>query len=213
MTTHIEEMKETTGGDMIEPVCEPLALRFSTVLKHMSEDDFFEFCRRNDDLRIELTSEGDLEIMPPTGGKTGRRNAKLNMRVGIWAEQDGSGQVFDSSTLFTLPNGAKRSPDLAWILNERWNALTEEQQEKFAPLCPDFVVEIRSRTDSLKHLQRKMEEYIQNGAQLGWLLDPKKRKAHVYRPQAEVEILDDPQMVFGEPLLKGFVLNAREMWD
>lgn len=213
MTTHIEEMEETASANTPQPWCEPMALHFGTVLKRLSEDDFFEFCRRNEDLRIELTSEGDLEIMPPTGGKTGKRNFNLTTSFGIWVRQDGNGVGFDSSTIFTLPNGAKRSPDLAWVLNERWDALTEEQQEKFSPIVPDFVVELRSRTDSLKRLQRKMEEYIQNGAQLGWLLDPKEKKVHVYRPQTEVEILDDPQMVFGEPLLKGFVLNAREIWD
>jgi Uma2 family endonuclease len=192
---------------------EPLVLHFSPVMKKMSEQEFYEFCRLNPDLSLELTSEGDLIIMPPTGGKSGRRNSKLNLRLGTWTEKDGTGQAFDSSTVFTLPNGAKRSPDFAWISNERWDALTEEEQERFPPLCPDFVVELRSRTDTLKNLRQKMEEYTANGAQLGWLIDPQERQVYVYRPGAPVEQLDDPRTVSGEPLLRGLELALREIWD
>ena len=192
---------------------EPLTLNFSSVLRRLSEDDFYEFCRLNDELSIELTSEGDLLIMPPTGGETGVRNFNLIGSFGGWVKQDGTGVGFDSSALFTLPNGAKRSPDLAWVRNERWRALTEKERRKFPPLCPDFVVELRSETDSLKRLQQKMEEYIANGAQLGWLIDPFERKVYVYRPQAPVEELDNPQTISGEPLLRGFVLNLQEIWD
>lgn len=192
---------------------EPLVLRFSPRLKKMSEHEFYEFCQLNRDLRLELTSEGDLIIMPPTGSKTGIRNSRLNLRLAGWAEKDGTGQAFDSSAGFMLPNGAKRSPDFAWVSNERWNALTEEEQEEFAPLCPDFVVELRSRTDILANIQRKMEEYMANGAQLGWLIDPLERKVHVYRPSAPVEELDNPQTISGEPLLGGLSLNLGEIWD
>lgn len=192
---------------------EPVVLRFSPVLRKMSEHEFYEFCQLNRDLRLELTSEGDLIIMPPTGSKTGIRNSKLNLRLAGWAEKDGTGQTFDSSTGFTLPNTAKRSPDFSWVSNERWNTLTAEQQEEFAPLCPDFVVELRSPTDMLVKLQRKMEEYVANGAQLGWLIDPQERKVYVYRPGAAVEVLDDPQAVSGEPLLRGLELDLREIWD
>jgi Uma2 family endonuclease len=193
---------------------EPLVIHFSPILKKMSEQEFYEFCRLNPDLSLELTSEGDLIIMPPTGGKSGRRNFKLNLRLGTWTEKDGTGQAFDSSTIFTLPNGAKRSPDFSWITNERWNALTEEEQERFPPLCPDFVVELRSRTDTLKNLRQKMEEYIANGAQLGWLIDPQERRVYVYRPGAiAVEQLDDPRTVSGEPVLRGLVLELQEIWD
>src|SRR4028118_138390 len=179
---------------------EPLVLHVSPLLKNVSEEAFYEFCRLNPDLSLELTSEGDLIIMPPTGGKTGKQNLKLSVRLGNWAEGDGTGQSFDSSTVFTLPNGAKRSPDFAWVRNERWDALTEDEQERFPPLCPDFVVELRSRTDTLKNLRRKMEEYMANGAQLGWLIDPQERRVHVYRPGAAVEELNDPRAVSGEPL-------------
>ncbi len=151
--------------------------------------------------------------MPPAGGKTGNRNAKLAVRFGLWAERDGTGLGFDSSSLFSLPNGAKRSPDLSWIKKERWEALSEKEQEKFSPICPDFVVELRSPSDSLKRLRKKMEEYGANGAQLGWLLDPSARKVYVYRPGAEVEVLDDPETVSGEPPLRGFTLDVRAIWE
>lgn len=192
---------------------EPLVLSFSSVLKKLTEDEFYEFCQLNPDLRLELTSEGDLLIMPPTGGKTAVRNFNLTTVFGIWAKQDGTGRGFDSSGGFTLPNGAKRSPDVAWVRNERWAALTEEEQEEFPPLCPDFVVELRSRTDSLKRLRLKLEEYIANGTQLGWLIDPLERKVYIYRPQIPVEQLDDPRTITGAPLLRGLTLNLQEIWD
>jgi len=192
---------------------EPLVLRFQPILKKLSQEEFYEFCRANSEWRIERTAEGDLIILPLTGGKTGIRNFKLSGQFGRWAEADGTGKGFDSSTIFVLPNGAQRSPDLAWVRNERWQALTEEQQEKFPPLCPDFVVELRSRTDSLKTLQAKLQEYVDNGAQLGWLLDPVERRVHVYRPGAAVEILDNPQSVSGEALLPGFALDVQSLWD
>lgn len=192
---------------------EPLVLHFSPLLKQMSEEEFYEFCRLNPDLSLELTSEGDLIIMPPTGGKSGARNATLGARLTTWALENKSGKAFDSSTVFALPSGAKRSPDFAWVKNERWEALTEDEQERFPPLCPDFVVELRSRTDTLKNLREKMEEYMANGAQLGWLIDPLERKAHVYRPSAPVEELNNPQTISGEPLLRGLELDLQEIWD
>jgi Uma2 family endonuclease len=193
---------------------EPVVIHFSPVLKKMSEQEFYEFCQLNPDLRLELTSEGDLIIMTPTGGKTGLRNAILITRLTTWTLEDKSGRAFDSSTVFTLPNGAKRSPDFAWVSNERWDVLTEEEQERFPPLCPDFVVELRSRTDTLKNLRQKMVEYRANGARLGWLIDPQERRVYVYRPgAAAVEALDDPRTVSGEPLLRGLELELQEIWD
>ena len=192
---------------------EPLVLHFQPVLKKLSEEEFFEFCRANSEWRIERTAEGDLIIMPPTGGKTGIRNFKLIGQFFIWVETEGTGKGFDSSTIFVLPNGAYRSPDLAWVRNERWEALTEEQQEKFPPLCPDFVVELRSRTDSLKMLKAKMQEYIDNGAQLGWFLDPAERKVHVYSPGDAVKILNNPKSVSSEPVLPGFTLDVQSLLD
>jgi Uma2 family endonuclease len=189
---------------------EALVIHFGRV---MDEDEFYDFCMRNEDLNLELSSEGDLIIMPPTGMKTGNRNFKLTAAFAAWVEKDGTGVGFDSSSMFSLPNGAKRSPDLSWIKKERWEALSEKEQEKFSPICPDFVVELRSPSDSLKRLQKKMEEYIANGAQLGWLLDPSGRKVYVYRPGTEVEVLDDPEAVSGEPLLRGFTLDVRALWE
>lgn len=189
-----------------------VVLHFGPVLKKLDDEDFYELCRLNPELRIERTSDGDLIIMSPTGGETGGRNFNLAVLFGIWARADGTGKGFDSSTGFTLPNGAKRSPDLSWVRLSRWNALTKEERVRFPPLCPDFVVELRSDTDSLEMLQDKMQEYLDNGAQLGWLIDPTEKKVYIYRPHTPVECLDNPASVSGEPLLPGFVLNLQEIW-
>jgi Uma2 family endonuclease len=190
-----------------------LVVDFTPLATKVSDEKFAELCRLNPELQIERTSEEELVIIAPTGGKTGRRNFELIGVFALWTKNDGTGLGFDSSTLFTLPNGARRSPDLSWIRNARWEALTREQQEHFPPLCPDFVIELRSRTDTLKSLQTKMQEYISNGAELGWLIDPLERKVHVYHPGADPEVLEDPQQVSGEPLLKGFVLDVQILWD
>lgn len=197
----------------IEQSSDALVLHFSPLMKKLSEEEFFEFCVLNKDLRIELTSGGDLIILPPTGGKTGIRNFKLIGSFGAWAEKDGTGKGFDSSTLFTLPSGAKRSPDVAWVRNERWNQLSEKEQERFPPLCPDFLVELRSPSDSPRVLQDKMQEYIENGTQLGWLIDPFEKKVYVYRPQSAVKVFDNPQTISGDPLLRGFTLDVQALWE
>lgn len=189
---------------------EPVKLNVQGVI--VSDEQFKLLCQENPELQLELTARKELVIMPPTGSKTGRRNSTCTQRLGNWAEVDGSGFVFDSSTLFTLPNGAKRSPDASWVKRERWEALTDAQQEGFAPVCPDFVVELRSRTDRLSDLQEKMQEYIDNGARLGWLIDPVEKRVHIYRPGQPVEVLNDPATVSGDPVLPGFVLNVRELW-
>jgi Uma2 family endonuclease len=178
----------------------------------LTDDQFYELCRANSELRIERTAEGDITIMPPTGTRTGRRNARLTQRLMNWADEDGTGFGFDSSTAFKLPNGATRSPDVSWIRRERYEALTPEEQDKFSPICPDFVIELRSPTDTLDELQAKMEEYIANGALLGWLIDPRESRVHIYRAQAQVEIVDNPDSVSGDPVLQGFVLDLREIW-
>lgn len=196
---------------MLELESSPLVLHLEPVIM-LTDDQFFEFCQLNRDLRIERKASGELVIMPPTGTGTGGRNFKLTVQLGIWVEQDGTGIGFDSSTGFTLPNGAEVSPDAAWVRLERWNALTEEQQEKFAPISPDFVVELRSPSDSLKALQEKMQEYIANGVRLGWLIDRKQKKIYIYRPEVSVECLDNPATVSGDPVLPGFVLNLGKIW-
>jgi Uma2 family endonuclease len=189
----------------------PLVLQMSPVIE-MTDDQFFEFCQLNRDLRIERTTKGELIIMSPTGSETGNRNFDFIVQLGIWARQDGTGIGFDSSAGFTLPNGATRSPDAAWIKLERWNALLPEQRVKFAPICPDFVVELRSPSDNLQPLKDKLQEYIANGASLGWLIDRKNRKVYLYRPQQEVECLDNPSTLSGDPVLSGFVLDLSKIW-
>ena len=189
----------------------PLLLQIHPAIE-LTDEQFFALCEINRDLRIERTAKGELIIMPPTGTGTGNRNSKLNQQLANWADEDGTGLSFDSSTGFKLPNGAERSPDASWVKLERWNALSEEQQEKFAPLCPDFVVELRSPTDSLKVLQDKMQEYLDNGALLGWLIDRKQRRVYIYRPQEPVECLENPENVSGDPVLTGFVLDLSKIW-
>lgn len=191
---------------------EPCVLHAAPVLKRMTDDEFFELCAANRELRIEQTAEGDLIVMPPAGSETGRKNADLLIELGIWARQDGQGICFDSSTGFKLPNGAKRSPDVSWVRKERWEALTPQQRQRFAPLCPDFVVELRSETDRLDFLQEKMAEYLANGARLGWLIDPLEHRVYVYRPNRVVECLDHPATVTGDPELPGFALDLGPIW-
>jgi Uma2 family endonuclease len=177
----------------------------------LTDEQFFQMCQKNRDYRFERTASGELLIMPPTGSDTGNRNFDMVVELGIWNKQTKLGKGFDSSTGFTLPNGAERSPDASWVKIERWNALTPEQQEKFAPISPDFVVELRSRTDSLKELQEKMQEYIENGTQLGWLIDRKNKRVEIYRPGKDVEILDNPASLSGENVLPGFVLDLQQI--
>jgi Uma2 family endonuclease len=183
-----------------------MVVHLGPLRSRLSDEEFEAFCARNPELRIEMTSEGDMIIMLPVTPEGSRRNFKLTGRFAAWAETDGSGVGFESSAAFTLPNGAKRSPDVSWMRKESWDALTPEQQDEFTHICPDFVVEVRSKTDRLRVLQAKMNEYIENGAQLGWLIDPRRHEVHVYRPDTVVEILSHPQTISGEPLLPGFVL-------
>ncbi len=189
----------------------PVVLHVPTTLE-MTQDQFFELCQANRDLRIERTAEGDLLIMPPAGAETSHRNAGLTALFYVWARKDGSGLVFDSSGGFKLPNGATRAPDVAWVRRSRWDALTTEERRGFAPLCPDFVLELRSPSDDLSKLQEKMEEYTANGARLGWLIDPVSRRVHVYHGDARVEILEDPASVSGDPTLPGFRLDLADAW-
>ena len=178
----------------------------------ISPEQFGELCSKYNELRLELTSTGELIVMPGTGSKTGVRNADLTIQLGVWTKKDGSGVSFDSSTMFALPNGAIRSPDGSWARREKWDSLTERQQESFAPICPDFVVELRSPSDRLSQVRAKMVEYMENGASLGWLIDPFEFRVYVYKPDREVVILENPETVSGDPLLPGFTLNLTELW-
>lgn len=179
---------------------------------NLTDDEFYEFCQHNSDLRIERTATGALVVMPPTGGESGHRNADLTTDVNLWNRQTELGVVFDSSTVFKLPNGANRSPDVAWITNERWNALSVERQKKFPPIAPDFVTELRSETDTLKDLQEKMREYMGNGVRLGWLIDPQIRQVSIYRPDQPAETLQSPTTLSGEAVLPRFVLDLSRIF-
>jgi Uma2 family endonuclease len=202
-------MKMTTL--LIQTESTPLTVNFPSLVQ-MTNEQFYEFCQANGDLRIERTANGEVIIMPPAFSDTGNRNFNIAAQLGYWTEQDGTGIGFDSSTGFTLPNGAMRSPDASWVELERWNILTDAQKASFAPICPSFVIELRSSSDRLIKLQDKMQEYIDNGASLGWLIDRQNRKVYIYRPNREVEILDNPEAVMGNPELPGFILRMTKIW-
>lgn len=178
----------------------------------LTHEQFEQVCRDNPDLRLELTSTGGLIVMPPAGSLTGKRNFNLTGQFMVWVERDGTGVGFDSSTGFTLPNRAVRSPDVSWVRREKWEALSEDEQEEFAPLCPDFVIELRSRWQTLKEQQSKMQEYLDNGTALGWFIDPRNRRVYVYRAGEEVEVLTNAATVSADPLLPGFELRLEELW-
>ncbi|NER47930.1 MAG: Uma2 family endonuclease [Symploca sp. SIO1A3] len=184
---------------------EPVILNIETI--GLSNEQFYQLCQINENWRLEETAKGKLLIMPPVGGISGNRESDLNGFLWLWNRQTKLGKVFSSSTIFTLPNGGKRSPDVAWIANERWEALTPEEQEKFARICPDFVIELRSRTDSLSQLQEKMQEYLNSGLRLGWLINPQKQQVEIYRQNQEMEIVKLPTTLSGEDVLPGFVIE------
>ncbi|MTJ08390.1 Uma2 family endonuclease [Anabaena sp. UHCC 0204] len=184
----------------------PKSLKFT-------DDKFVEIVAANKDLRLELSAQGELSIMSPTGGETGDRNLELGGQVWFWNRQKGLGKAFDSSTGFKLPNGATRSPDVSWIKIERWNELTPEQRKRFLPLCPDFVIELVSESDDLADTQAKMREYIANGLRLGWLINPKNKQVEIYRQNQEIEILQSPANLSGENVLPGFILDLQPIFS
>jgi Uma2 family endonuclease len=187
----------------------PMRIRLAAPL---SDDDLFDLCAANRGLHIERTSDGELIIMPPTGGETGRRNFNLIGQFYAWVQRDGTGVGFDSSTGFLLPGGAERAPDIAWVRRSRWDALTADQRRKFPPVCPDFVIELRSPRDTLASQQAKLEEYLACGARLGWLIDPDEHRVHVYRPGRTVEVQERPHELRGDPELPGLILDLRSIW-
>lgn len=178
----------------------------------LTHEQFVELAIANRELQLERTEAGELIVNPPTGGETGYRNLDIEGQLWFWNRQTRLGKAFNSSTGFHLPNGADRSPDAAWVRQERWDAFTSEQKEGFAPIAPDFVVELRSKTDRIKPLQDKMQEYIENHVRLGWLIDRKNRKVEIYRQNQEVELLENPATLSGEDVLPGFVLDLTEVW-
>jgi Uma2 family endonuclease len=199
---------------LVQPVTTPLPIDLSALLTlpKMTDGQFYEFCRTNPELRIERNADGEVIVMSPAFSDTGNRNFKISQQVGNWADAEGSGEVFDSSAGFTLPNGATRSPDTSWILADRWNALSPEQQASFAPIVPEFVIELRSSSDTLSGLQEKMQEYIEQGVRLGLLIDRKNRTVHVYRPALAPEIFENPEVVNCDPELPGFGLKMGRIW-
>ncbi len=204
-----------TWHNIIRPASKlpsPMVLHWPTSMR-FDNQQFYEFCRANRDLRIERTETGDHEIMAPTGGETGWRNSRLNALLTIWADQNGDGVVFDSSTGFILPNSAIRSPDVSWVKKSRLALLNKKQKQGFLPLCPDFIIELRSPSDSLQILQVKMREYIENGAHLGWLIDPEEKLVYVFMPDQAMLVLDNPEILFGEKVLKAFELKMESLWD
>jgi Uma2 family endonuclease len=190
----------------------PLEIPDSIALQ-VNPEQFEVLAIANQDLQLERTAQGELIVNPPTGGESGKRNLKISVQFGNWVEENEElGEGFDSSTGFTLPDGAIRSPDASWVSRERWESLTPEQKKGFVPLCPDFVIELRSESDSLATLQAKMREYLDNGTRLGWLIDPRNRRVEIYRPATEVEGLVNPIELSGEEVLPGFILNLKRVW-
>ncbi|AFZ08674.1 protein of unknown function DUF820 [Oscillatoria nigro-viridis PCC 7112] len=189
-----------------------ITLNLNSIIKLTSEQ-FYQLCEANPDLKLERNANGELIVMPPTGGETGKSNSTANAQIWTWNDRTELGEVFDSSTGFTLPNKADRSPDVSWVEKSRWSALTPEQREKFIPLCPDFVIELVSPSDSLKKSQEKMQEYMENGCRLGWLINRKKREVEIYRPGQDVEVLQSPLTLSGENVLPGFVLSLPKIWN
>jgi Uma2 family endonuclease len=173
----------------------------------LTDEAFYQLCRANPDVKFERSAQGELVIMSPTGGESGRRNADITIDLGVWNRQTQLGYTFDSSTCFKLPNGAERSPDAAWVERNRWETLSPEQREKFPPIAPDFVVELRSASDSLPPLQAKMQEYQANGVRLGWLINPQDQQVEIYRLGQAVETRQAPQQLSGETVLPNFVLK------
>jgi Uma2 family endonuclease len=189
----------------------PLSLEMGAALQ-LSDDELFELCARNPELRMERTARGDLIVMTPAGGASSHRNLRLGAALLAWADRDGRWVAFDSSTGFLLPNRAMRAPDASCVLRSRLDQVPPQERERFLPLCPDFVIELRSPTDRLADGMAKMEEYRDAGARLGWLIDPVERRVHVYRPDRDLEILDSPERLTGDPELPGFVLELVPIW-
>ncbi len=191
----------------------PSLLLRTRPLFDMSDDEFYALCHLNPELRMERTAKGEINMMSPAGGETSRKNARLIHRLQVWADEQGQGVVFDSSGGFQLPNGAIRSPDAAWVLRSRLMQLTFEQKQKFLPLAPDFVVELRSPSDRAIDLQDKLQEYVDNGVRVGWLVDPIEQQVLVYRPGKKLEQVSGARGLSGYPELPGFLLNLVEIWE
>lgn len=179
----------------------------------LTDDQYYELCQKHSDLKSERNLSGQLIIMPPTGRETGRKNTDIISQLVVWNEKKKLGVVFDSSTEFKLPLGSDRSPDAAWIKLERWRSVSDEAKKKFPPLCPDFIIKLRSESDSLKELRAKMQEYLENGMALGWLIDPQNQQVEIYKQNQDVETITSPQTLSGGAILPEFILDFAEIWN
>lgn len=188
-----------------------ITLNLNPVIQ-LTDEQFFQLCQINELIRFERNTDGTLLLMPLVGGLISNRNANITAKLGLWNRDELLGVAFSSSTGFTLPNGAVRSPDASWLKRDKWDDLTQEQKERFAPVCPDFVVELRSDSDCLQRLQNKMQEYLDNGSTLGWLIDLETQQVEIYRHNQDVEVLQSPASLSGEDILPGFVLNLEDIW-
>ncbi len=204
-------VQETTPPAIMDEMPPAITLRLRPTI-NLTADQLLELSSLNDDLRLEWTAKGELIVMAPAGGRSSAGNARIISQLTVWADEADIGITFDSSGGFDLPNGAKLSPDASWVARSRWEGLAPEQQEKFLPLCPDFVIELLSPSDRLSPLKRKMDEWIDNSVRLGWLIDRKGKRVYVYRPDTPVEQLNNPASVSGEPVLPGFALDLRRIW-
>ncbi len=209
-----QPLVQTEPAPVVPEPLGPIVLKLDPVLR-LSDEQLLGLCSLNDSVRIELNAKGELELLPPANPSSSNQNASINADLIIWARADGAGLGFDSSAGFTLPNGAVRSPDASWVLKERWAELSDEDRRKFAPIVPDFVVELRSPSDRLRGIQAKMEEYMENGVRLGWLIDPldPQHRVYVYRPDVPVEILEAPESISGDSELPGFTLDLKPIWE
>lgn len=189
-----------------------LHFNFEDAHRKVTPEEFWEFCAKNRKLRAELTKDGDVIIMAPTGFESSEENAEVVLQLAIWAKKDGTGKVTESNGAYVLPNGATKAPDAAWIRNERLEQFSTEERKRFLPIAPDFVIELRSESDCLTDLHEKMDEWIENGVRLAWLIDTRFKQVHIYRPDMPVEVLDDPSKVSGDDVLPGFELNLTEIW-
>ena len=197
---------------VLKDIATPSSIRIEPD-QRVTQDEFYDFCMANPDLRIELTAEGEIVIIPPTGAETGYRNNEIARQLGNWTRRDGRGRAFDSNTEYLLPDGSALSPDASWVDRVRLARLTREQKRKFPPLVPDFVIELTSPSDRLTRVRKKMEAWISNGVKLGWLLDADRRTAYVYRPRRAPEKMVAPKELKGEGPVSGFPLELAEIWD
>lgn len=190
----------------------PLPLRFRSETP-MSDEELMRFSAANESVRVERDANGEILVMTPAGSKTSKMNSRITRFLDAWAEEDGRGVAFDSNGGFTLPDGSMRAPDAAWVELKKWESLSAEDQARYAPICPDFVIELRSQSDSLPELEAKMKQWIANGTKVAWLIDPEQRTVSIYRPDDQPEVLVHPSSVQGDGIVAGFELVMARIWD